>query len=49
MQGNSSATSWGSLEGRDRLEDLSQSRGQQTGRATMVLRGRAMPEDDLQE
>ena len=45
MQGNSSATSWGSLEGRDRLEGLSQSQGQQTGRATMVLRGRAMPED----
>ena len=41
-QGSSRVASWSSLEGCSRLEDLSQSRGQQTGRATIVLRGRAI-------
>ena len=49
QQGSSSATSWSSLEGCMGLEDLSQFRGQRTGRATYVLRGRAMLEDCLQE
>ena len=41
-QGSSRVASWSSLEGCGRLEDLSESRGQQTGRATIVLRGRAI-------